>query len=98
MKLVLYTEDYNVLDVFENIQNPIVDGNTVEWDTGALHGINVPFLLLDDTVDTSSITEEVKAQCRGKQFTKVDLFQENKSLKERLTYAEDAILFLMDRG
>lgn len=83
MKLVLYTEDYNVLDIIENIQNPQVESNNVEWDTGALHGINVPFLLLEDDVEINEITTGIIALDKRNQFVKVNLEQEYKQLKKQ---------------
>lgn len=85
MKIVLYTEDYLVLNVFEDVQNPKVEINTVEWDNGRLRGIKVPFLLLEDEVEVGQTVTGLLDLDKKAQFTKVDidLEQEYKQLKKQ---------------
>lgn len=95
MKLVLYTDDYNILDVIENVENPVVKENNVDWNIGSLQNINVPFLLLEDDVDVSTISHATISQDKKSQFVKVNLEQEFKQLKKQQA---DFVFELMIKG
>jgi hypothetical protein len=90
MKLVLYDETNQIIEVQGNIKSPVVNENNVVWEGGSLLGINLPFLLIeDDVVLTDQVNEEIIALNKRDQFLKVDL-------QSRLEAAEMAIISLMD--
>lgn len=92
MKLVLYDDNSNIIETFENVLYPVVDGNNVEWEGGSLSGINRPFCLLDDHVTvTEVLTDDIRALCLKEQFLKVDLLKENANLKARLAVTEKEV-------
>jgi hypothetical protein len=98
MQLVLYDADtLSVLDVIKDVQNPVVDKNSVSWNSGALGDAKVPFLILDNGVAIEeSVTQELLNLNRSSEFSKVDLAKENEELRERLRIVEDAVVSLMD--
>jgi hypothetical protein len=90
VKVIIFDEEKKVIETFENIKSPVVDGNNVFWEDGSLGGINLPFLLLEDDIQVNElVTDEVMSQDKKTQFPKVDL-------KSRLEAAEMAIISLMD--
>lgn len=95
MKLVIYDEAYNIVDKVENIQNPVVDGNTVIWEGGSMGGINLPFVLLENTVEVNEMSAEKEALDKKEQYKKKDLAKENNDLKKQLT---DLSFELMMKG
>ena len=100
MKIVIYTKNNKVLEILEDVQNPVVEEDVLTWDDGSLTGIKQEFILLDDNVPVETdLTEEIIALDQKSKYVKakVDLAAENQSLRERLTHAEDALLILMDR-
>lgn len=98
MILVIYNEDNEVLETFQDVSNPVVDGASVAWDGGGLVDIKHPFLILDDNADVSDyVTNELIALDKKKEFIKVDVtVEELRILKKRQDETENTILFLMD--
>jgi hypothetical protein len=98
MKIVLYKGNA-VVEVEEGLENIEVKGNSVSWQRGRWQGIKLPFIILDDSVTVGdTVNEELLSLDQKESFTSTNLEEENKMLRERLTFAEDAILFLMDRS
>ncbi|MGM0903056.1 MAG: hypothetical protein ACQEXB_18405 [Bacillota bacterium] len=99
MKIVLYRDDNAVVEIEEGLENVEVKGNTVSWQGGRWQGIKLPLLILDDSVTVGeTVNEDMLSLDQKESFTFTNLEEENKMLRERLTFAEDAILFLMDRS
>lgn len=98
MKLVLYDEEtLEVRRVEEDIRSPVVDGNNVIWEVGSLHGIKLPFLLLEDDVEVhESVDEAIIGLNLSEQYLKVDLLEENKKLKEENKLNAMAIMELAE--
>jgi hypothetical protein len=67
MKLVIYNAQNKVINTIENIVNPIVNGKDVNWETGAMTGINLPFLLVEDDVQIGETVDDVIVQEHLKQ-------------------------------
>jgi hypothetical protein len=82
MKLILYDDNFKVIDLVEGIKKPFVNGNNVTWEDGSLSGINLPFLLLEDEVTVETVTKEILAFDKKNEYVKVDeiaqLQEENK--------------------
>ncbi|MFJ5716520.1 hypothetical protein [Neobacillus sp. NPDC093127] len=100
MRIVVYDNDKKVVDIIEDINHPKVSGNIVDWEGGSVEN-NLPFLLLEDSVEVSEVvTDDIIALDKKSQFVKVDelaqLKIENADLKLRLEMAEMAIVSLMD--
>jgi hypothetical protein len=80
------------MGVYENIKQPIVSDNNLVWEEGSLHGINLPFLLLEDEVSTVDVlTDEVIALDKKSQYPKIDLEKENADLKARQDLMQRAL-------
>lgn len=60
MKIVLYNkEDKRVMEIIENITNPVVNGIKITWDGGMLDGLRCGFMIVeDDTEIGETIIEE----------------------------------------
>lgn len=96
MKLVIYKDDGEVVQIFEGLTDIKTSGFDVEWTAGVLRGIKQNFVILDDTVEVESpIKPEVIALDKKDEYKAIDLAEENKRLRERLVAAENAILSLM---
>jgi hypothetical protein len=91
MKLILYNKENKVVDVIENVVNPGVQENNVEWEGGSLSGINLPFLLHDDSVEVDEVTEEIIVLDKKKEHEKVDLAKENAELKAKQILMQEAL-------
>jgi hypothetical protein len=91
LKIIIYTDDKTIADVIENVVNPVVSDNNVEWEGGSLTGINLPFLLLDDDAAVEAVTDETIALDKKSAHVKVDLAQENADLKARLELMQSAV-------
>lgn len=98
MKLIVYNAENEVINVVDNMEKVEIEGNNVYWHNGSMVGVKANFIVIDDTTETpSQITDTVITLDRKQEFIKVDLLEENKRLKERLTTTENALLDLMDR-
>lgn len=95
MKIVLFNDNLDVIQVIGSAENIVADGKNVSWEGGEIRGITGDFLILDDEVKITSF-EEMAHLDQKEQFQKVDLEQENKELKARLEAAELAIIDLLD--
>lgn len=85
MNLVFYDDSRNVVEVIEDIQNPVIDGDNIEWEKGEMTGIKLSFLVLcDDTEIGESVTDELILLDKKKEFITVDLAEENKQLREQI--------------
>jgi len=83
MKLVIYDEENNVVEIHENIRSPVVNGQDVQWEDGSMTGIKLPFLLLeDDVLVEGRVDEALISQDKKENFPLVDLEEENKILKD----------------
>jgi hypothetical protein len=91
LKIVIYTDDKTIADVIENVVNPVVSDNNVEWEGGSLNGINLPFLLLDDDAAIEEVTDETIALDKKSAHVKVDLAKENADLKARQDLMQSAL-------
>jgi hypothetical protein len=91
MKLVFYNAENKVVDAIENVSNPSIDGNNVEWEGGSLAGANLPFLLLDDDISVDTVTDDIIALDKKSQYPKVDLAKENADLKARQELMQKAL-------
>ena len=91
MKIVIYNADKSVVDVIENVVNPVVSDNNVEWEGGSLSGINLPFLLVDDDAEVDEVTDETIALDKKSEHAKVDLAKENADLKSQLELLQSAV-------
>jgi hypothetical protein len=59
MKIVLFTEDRNVVEVLPNIANAKIFGlDEVIWDNGGMNFIENRYVVIDDTVDFENVLEE----------------------------------------
>lgn len=93
MKLIIYSDTNEVMDVI-NVVNPIVDKNNVFWIGGSLEGIKRSFIIVDDrAVIGDTVTDELLQLDRKMDFTKVDLVEENRILKEKLITMEEKANF-----
>lgn len=80
------------MGVYENIKQPIVSDNNVVWEEGSLHGINLPFLLLeDDVVIADAVTDTIIVLDKKSQYPKIDLDKENADLKARQDLMQQAL-------
>lgn len=98
MKIVLFNDNLDVIQVIGSAENIVADGKNVSWEGGEIRGITGDFLILNDEVEVSYISsfEELEPLDKKEQFQNVDLEQENKELKNRLEAAELAIIDLLD--
>jgi hypothetical protein len=91
MKLVIYDAN-KIVEVIENVVNPRVNENSVEWEGGSLSGINLPFLLLDEDAQVfEEVTDQLISNDRKSEFLKVDLAKENADLKATQTLMQKAL-------
>jgi hypothetical protein len=105
MKLILYDDNNNVLDIKADINVIEVSDSRVVWETGNLNGIKSKFIILPDEVYVAEeVTSEIVSRDMKSQLVKVDIIKENEELKKtnqeletRLGSAELAIITLMDR-
>ena len=85
MKLALY-HNSKILQVFENVASPVVQGNTVSWETGSIS--DGEFLLLDDSVEVAdTVTEELVNWDQKENFVK-EKPPDTEELLSRLLEAE----------
>lgn len=94
MKIVLYNEEC-ILEVVEDVVNPIVVDNNITWDTGEMTGINPSFLLVENDVEVGGeVNDELL------QVDKKDEFKPNENELEILREESDinamAIMSLTD--
>jgi len=88
MQIVLYS-DKGVLEIIRDANNIQIKGNSIEYNNDSkLSGINCKYIILDDDVEVSKITEEILALDKSNQFKYID------PLEQRLHDLEAAIAFL----
>lgn len=90
MKLVIYDAN-KIVEVIENVVNPSVNENNVEWEGGSLSGINLPFLLLEDDVLLDEISDQLISNDKKSEHQKIDLAKENADLKATQTLMQKAL-------
>jgi hypothetical protein len=58
MKIVLFTEDRNVVETLPNISNAKIYGlDEVIWDDGGMNFIEYRYVVIDDALDFADVTE-----------------------------------------
>lgn len=88
MKIIIYSDSMEVVEIIENIKKPIVDKNNVDWEDGSFQGINLPFLLVEDDLTIShTITDEILQADKKNEYTKIDYID----LKTRQDLMEKAL-------
>jgi len=82
MKIVLYNDEYEVLEVMENIHNLSIGDNYLKWDTGEMGGLKCNFIVLkdDESIDDQVTHDHISKDQKGN-FVRIDLFAENAILK-----------------
>ncbi|MCM3616667.1 hypothetical protein M3936_03630 [Sutcliffiella horikoshii] len=97
MKLIIYDTERKVVKLYEGIQRVKVNNDEVTWNDGALMGIKLDFILLNDEVEVlEKVTEEVINQDLKQNYKEISLEDENRQLKERLEATEMAVLSLLE--
>ena len=82
MKLVIYNEEKDVIDVTEYIEDPEISGNDIEWLGGSMTDVKLPFILLADDVEVGDkVTKELLVLDEKDEYTKIDLYEENRRLR-----------------
>lgn len=79
MKIVLFTEEDLITDVFIDIdESLIIKDNDISWKNGALHGISIQYAVLPDNaqIDSSNIggqiTQDIKEQDQSANYIFTD--------------------------
>lgn len=81
---MIYQESGEVVEII-GMMNPVVSLNSVSWEGGALGGINLPFLILDDDVTIGEgITDGLIQLDKKSEFKKLPLEEENELLKAQI--------------
>lgn len=97
MKLIIYDTERKVVKLYEGIQRVKVNNDEVTWNDGALMGIKLDFILLNDEVEVlEKVTDEVINQDLKQNYKEISLEDENRQLKERLEATEMAVLSLLE--
>lgn len=99
--MAIYNVDGDFATVYEDLGNPVLEGDTLICDKGAISGWDDRHVLLDDDVEPPGTLEEAKAIDKmpslPKKSTNVEqLEQENEDLKQRTSLLEDALLAVLD--
>ncbi|MCQ6275750.1 hypothetical protein JMM81_12365 [Bacillus sp. V3B] len=94
MKLIFY-KDNTVTNVIENIYSPIVESGVFTWESGRLKGIKNQYILIDDDVDVTELTDDIIDLDKKSQFVKIDTETEQKKLKKQQA---DLVFELMTKG
>jgi hypothetical protein len=59
MKIVFFNDQRVVTSVLENVSNPVAYGlSEVRWDDGGYSFLNDNYLILDDTIDFTTVSED----------------------------------------
>lgn len=89
MKIILY-KDTEILETIEGAENVIVKGNNIQCSKGTWGGVQVPFLILDDNVEVTEITQDIIAQDK-----KSECIDET---EQRISLLEQAMNYLILGG
>lgn len=82
MKLVIY-KDNEIIQTFEGLEGVEVDGNNITWSTGSAKEVNVDFIVLDNEVEIpDELTSTIISLDKKDTIKKIDLYEENRKLKE----------------
>lgn len=70
MKLILYDDSNKVIDLVENVIDPVIEHEiNVNWSEGSVRGIQVPFILVEDSVELGEVlTPEIIDMDKKNQF------------------------------
>lgn len=99
MKLVIYNNQYQVVNVFENMNDVQVTSNSVIWRDGSLTGIKQNFIVLEDHIEVGDrVSEDIIELDRKTHVHKKDPIAENEVLKARVANLEETLLFVLDKG
>lgn len=97
MKLTIYNGQKKIVDLYEDMQDVKVNGNNVSWRNGALKGIKMEYLLLEDEVEVhEEVTDELISQDLKVNYKEISLEDENRQLRERVEATEMAVLSLLE--
>ncbi|MGD6782141.1 hypothetical protein ACQCT3_17935 [Sutcliffiella horikoshii] len=97
MKLTIYNGEKKIVDLYENMLDVKVNGDNVSWRDGALKGIKMEYLLLNDDVETQDeVTDELISQDLKAKYKEISLEDENRQLRERVEATEMAVLSLLE--
>jgi hypothetical protein len=98
LKLAIYQKDGGLSSVFEDIENPRINGQDLYSDKGSFFSINENHILLDNDVEVPDVlSDELLTLDKKASIPKfITVEEENADLKTRLDDAEMAIISLMD--
>lgn len=82
MKIVIVDSEYKVIDIYENCNNIVWQGDQLSWDYGTVPAQNA--LVLDDSVAVSLGDIVDPSLDQKSQFKKLTLEEENAKLKQDL--------------
>jgi hypothetical protein len=96
MKLVIFNEENTVLEIIENIAQPVAGEKTVKWEGGQMD-TELPFILVGDDVPVGeTVTEDMKAQDQKAAHPLRDLLKENEELRQELALTNADLMGLME--
>ena len=93
MKLIIYNDNNEIVESIE-VNNPVITSDLISWDNGSMSLPNLPYIILDDTIEVGEDVNEVMiSQDRKSDFVKLSLEEENAVLKEKLNQMEEKTNF-----